>query len=433
MHAHQIPGVEVGVMQDGQITVDQGYGLADVESGAPVTPQTRFEIGSVTKQFTAAAILQLKERGKLRLSDPLSEYVPEYAAGKDVTIEQLLWQVSGIPDYLNDVASTANIAGTTPGGLNAALGQIKGMPLFFAPGAQWRYSNTNYLLLSTIVERVSHKPFEQYIRENIFSPAGMTLSAFAADEPSLQNMATGYTTDAKGNLVKAPRILEGWSEGAGAIVSTVRDLTLWDRAFFGGKIVDPADVALATNPHVLPDGHSTHYGFGWVVDTYDGEAQIWHNGGTLGFGAANEYYPQLHEAIVVLVNNVNAAPTLVSSGVFDAVNPSIAVGLAKPAAGEDPRITQLAREWVHDAQTGQIDRSQLDAAMSKAMTPAVIARAQAQLEQLGEPSLFVYKGKQTVGSVTVYRYRVTFKAATAMVLLGLDPDGKIAEMLFRPG
>ncbi|HEY9181519.1 MAG TPA: serine hydrolase domain-containing protein, partial [Candidatus Baltobacteraceae bacterium] len=154
LQADKTPAAQVAVVRNGRLIEDGAFGLANLDRKVAATPQTQFEIGSVTKQFTAAAILQLKEQGKLRLSDPLGKYVPEYARGKAITIEQLLWQVSGVPNY-TDVNHFVHIAGTTPGSLDAALALIAKKPLHFKPGTRWEYSNTNYLLLGGVVARAS--------------------------------------------------------------------------------------------------------------------------------------------------------------------------------------------------------------------------------------------------------------------------------------
>jgi CubicO group peptidase (beta-lactamase class C family) len=423
----RIPGVGIGVVVNGRLVFGAGYGVKNLDTQSPVTPATRFEIGSITKQFTAAAILQLKEQGKLKLSDPLGKYVPEYPLGKNITIEQLLWQVSGIPDYINDVPNLEKIALSKPGGLRNGLENIKGRPLYFKPGTQWRYSNTNYLLLGAVVERVSHMPWEAFVRKNIFTRAGMTHSAFIPDEPHLPDMATGYRAG-KGRLSPVPAkwlhaLSNGWAGSDGAIVSTVGDMARWDNAFFGGKIVNAADVRLATTADILPSGKSTYYGFGWAIGDLDGEKRIWHNGSTLGFGAANEYFPDLHEAIVVLTNNENGASGS-DIAFFEALHPSIAGAARKSASGEDPRITAIAREWIHRIQTGHVDRSQLTPYADQNITPDELAMAQETLGSLGDPQL-VYLGRSSRNGATTYNYRVIFKAVTLLMNMEVDRNGKV--------
>lgn len=431
MEVHKTPAAQVGVIRDGTLIEDDAFGTADFKRHIAATPQTQFEIGSVTKQFTAAAILQLKEQGKLKLTDPLGKYVPEYARGKDITIEQLLWQVSGVPNY-TDVNHFTHIAGSTPGGLDAAIELIAKKPLDFKPGTRWEYSNTNYLLLGGVVARVSHMPWEAYIRTHIFEPAGMTHSAFIQDEAHLPNMATGYERKKDGTYAPAPPLHGPWAGAAGAIVSTAEDMAKWDEAFFGGKIVSAQDVALATTAHDL-HGKSTEYGFGWEVNTNEGQPEIAHSGGTFGFTSENQYFPKLHEFIIVLDNVAGLDPSLIASRTFDALNPAIAAAVSKPAAGEDPAITALARQWLHFAQTGNVDRSQLTAAFNKDLTADAISGTKDALGPMGDPTSFVFRGKTTGDGVTQYEYRVTFKTGVLRMVMAIDKDGKIAGIGFQPG
>lgn len=431
MQETRIPGAEVGIVRDGALVVDRGYGLANLATHTPVDSDTHFEIGSITKQFTAAAILQLKERGKLKLTDKLGKYVPEYPAGKNVTIEQLLWQISGIPNY-TEANHFIHIAGTRPGGLDPAISLIAKQPLDFKPGTKWEYSNTNYLLLGGVVARVSHMPWEAYIRKNIFARAGMTHSAFIQDEPSLRDMAAGYMpSGGKQNAPRqAPRLIGAWAGSAGGIVTTVSDLAKWDEAFFGGKVVDASDVKLATAGYHLPSGKSTHYGFGWMIDTFDGQPRIEHGGGTFGFISINEYFPLQREFVIAFINYTGADAATIGNAMFEALNPAIAAAARKPVPGEDPKVTALARQWLHRAQTGDIDRSQLTATFSTSLKPNIVTGTKAQLAPLGDPTSFVYRGKSEAAGVTSYQYRVSFKAVTMHVVISIDTHGKIAGLDF---
>lgn len=426
------PGAQVAVVRDGALVFNRGFGFSNRAKQVRVTNNTQFEIGSVTKQFTAAAILQLKEQGKLKLTDRLAQYVPQYKLGAKVTIEELLRQVSGIPDYLNDVGDPHHLVTTTSGGLDAALKMIAGMPLHFAPGTRWRYSNTNYLLLGAIVARVSGMPYEQYIQQHIFAPAGMKHSAFIADEPRLAEMATGYRSKSSHPRAVTERIGDGWAGGAGAIVSTAGDVAKWDEAFFGGRIVSPADVKLATTPALLPSGASTHYGFGWGIDTLYGQPLIWHNGGSLGFVAQNDYFPKQHEAVIALINDIAASSATIADRAFGAMNPAIAAASNKAAPNEEPRITALAKKWLAFSQSGTLDKSELTSSFAKFLTPDRVRQAQQGLAPLGAPTAFIYRGKQTSPRGTLYTYRVVFTSATMTMIIGIDAAGKINGIGFRP-
>lgn len=423
-----IPGAQLAIIDHGQVVYTKGYGFADLAKQQPVTLETRFEIGSVTKQFTAAAILQLRAEGKLALSDRLGKYVPQYRSAKDVTIEQLLWQVSGIPEYLDSDAIVKR-ASATPGGFDTILALVKNKPLDFKSGSKWAYSNTNYILLGHIVELASHTDWETYVRKYIFAPAGMTDSDFITDESHLTPMALGYV-NGKSGPVPAPILRGAWAFSAGEIVSTVADLVRWDAAFYGGKIVSLADVKLATSVGTLNSGAATQYGFGWIDDTFDGQARIWHNGGTFGFGAQNDVYPKLGQSIIVLVNSASRPPSAIADAAFEAIHPDFAAAALKPVAGEDPKITALAKQWVKRVQTGTVDRTQLTAEMSKALTPVLVKNVAAQFGALGPLTSIAYRSKKVVNGITVYTYALAFGPSKLTLTIGLDGTGKIAEIFF---
>lgn len=423
------PGASVAVAKNGHIVLERAFGVKNLDSQAPVDAHTRFEIGSITKQFTAAAILQLKERGKLSLSDPLVKYVPQYAAGKNVTIEQLLWQVSGIPEYF----TPGNLPMFTErkASLNAMLAIIKDKPLDFAPGTKWAYSNSNYFLLGRVVEVASGMPWRQYVRTQIFAPAGMTESSFMDDEGNIADMATGYTVKNE-NVVPAPS-MAGWGSADGGIVSTAGDLVKWDNALLGGNIVSAADLRLMTESGRLTDGTSTGYGFAWMSEVRDGAPGIWHNGGTLGFIAKNEVFPQLGETIVILENNNNAWVSSVSGSLFAALNPQLAALDERPVSGENSAVTARAKIILQQICDGSIDRSQLSAAMNEALTPQMLSALGTRFRQLGFAQTWVYRGTKADASETAYIYRVTFTGGQKLsVTMTVGKDGKISDYSASP-
>jgi CubicO group peptidase (beta-lactamase class C family) len=417
-----VPGAAIGVSSGGAVVFERGYGYADVAKKIPVTPDTRFEIGSVTKQFTAACIMQLVEAGKLSLDDHLGTFVSDYFIGRGVTVRQLLAQQSGIPEYLEG-PDTVAAAGTQPATYATLLARVSAMPLEFAPGTRYKYSNTNYILLGRIVEVASGEPYERYVREHIFAPAGMTQSAFISDESTIPSLAKAYESVPSG-FVAAPPLRDDWATAAGAIVSTVGDILKWDAALLAGKIVKPADVALMRTDATTVDGTATGYGFGWLVDSVGRHPRIWHNGATFGFHAVNETFPTEGEAIVVLVNSTifiegDIAP------IFAATHPDVAPPTMS-AVGELPAVSARVRDWLRRFETGDIDRSQLNDTMNKGLTQDLIDASKAQLGPLGTPDSLVYLGKVDTDGSTAYVYEATFSQGTFRILMSLDAAGKIS-------
>ncbi|MGA8575832.1 MAG: serine hydrolase [Candidatus Cybelea sp.] len=427
MSAAKVPGMSIAVARDGATVYTHAYGYANLAKKTPATVETHYEIGSITKQFTATAILQLKEAGKLSLDDRLARWIPEYPRAKAVTIRELLQQTTGIPNY-TEANHFVKIAGTQQPSFAAILALIDKKPLEFTPGSRFSYSNTNYILLGEIVERASGTTWEAYVRKHLFAPAHMMQSGFIDDEAKLLPMATGYVVDKKGVKV-APLFGSGWAWSAGAIVSTVDDMLEWDSALFRGLLINQTDLAAMFAPGKEAFGKNSTYGFGWVIDTADGHKRIWHNGGTFGFLSANLVFPKDRMAVVVLQNaDTIATPESTAQRIFEAFQPSTLVS----AAGEDPAVTARVRDWIDRLETGNIDRAQFDTTMNKLLTPQFVAEVKQQLSVLGAPQKLVYLRKTSANGITVYDYRAVFQAVTFTLRFAVNRAGKVAGLRLLP-
>jgi D-alanyl-D-alanine carboxypeptidase len=423
----KVPGMSVAVARDGATIYTHAYGYANLATKAPATVQTHYEIGSITKQFTAAAILQLKEAGKLSLNDTLAGWISEYRRGAKVTIRQLLQQTTGIPNY-TEVKGFEKIASTKPASFAAILALVARKPLEFEPGSRFEYSNTNYILLGEIVERASGTTWESYVRKNIFARAQMTHSGFIDDEAKLQPMATGYVVE-KNVVTVAPQFGSGWAWSAGAIVSTVGDMLAWDAALFGGRLVNQTDLA-SMFAGGKEAGKGSAYGFGWVIDSAGGHKRYWHNGGTFGFLAANLVFPKDRMVVVVLQNAVTIVPPeSTAQRIFEAFAPPTFVAAA---AGENPAVTARVRDWLTRFESGNIDRTQLDSQMNKLVTPQLIEQVKQQLGPLGKPQSLVFLGKTNASGSIIYRYRADFAAMSFTILMEVNGLGKISGFRLLP-
>jgi D-alanyl-D-alanine carboxypeptidase len=411
-------GAAIGIVKDGALVYTKVYGLRNIEKSEPVDADTRFNIGSVTKQFTAAAILQLQERGKLSIDDELSKYFPTFPHADEITLRQMLNQVSGLADYLQGLPPDQLATG---GGLPAVAKRVD-VPLHFTPGTQWQYSNTNYYVLGKVVEKASGESYESYVRENLFGPARMTHSGFMADEPTIDDFAVGYWNGMNDDLPlkPAPEIQEGWAGGAGAIVSTLADMAAWDTALASGKVVSPQDYALMTTPPKLAGGARDTYGMGLGVDPLDGHARIWHNGGSTGSFTMNAYYPNDHIEIIVFENSTSGDPGAVETAVLESMFPDAALAARTAAPGEDlslrPRILHLLDEVLQ----GTLQPNELDARFAKIATPERQKRIAAQLASLGSPKNIIFKGKHSNAEGTEYVYRVEFGSKSATFFAFFD-------------
>ena len=299
------PGAAAIVVKDGQVMLRKGYGMANLELAVPVSPDMVFEIGSITKQFTAAAILLLQERGKLRLEDPLTKYLPDYPMhGETITLEHLLTHTSGIPSYTGMPEWLPHVREDMK--VEDLIALFKDKPLEFKPGEQWRYDNSGYILLGAVIEKASGKSYEQFVEEEIFQKLGMTHSRYGHAEEVIPLRASGYGRDAKG-FRNANYLSMTQPYAAGSLMSTVDDLALWDRALAGETLLEQASLDRMFTPARLTSGRSTRYGFGLVVYDFEGRRVIEHGGGIFGFVSFLMRVPEERLFVAILSNNEAAS------------------------------------------------------------------------------------------------------------------------------
>lgn len=297
------------VTQGDTVLLDKGYGSANLEWNIPDTPATRFRIGSLTKQFTAAAILLLEERGKLKLDDPVKSYYPDVPSGWDrITLFNLLTQTSGIPDYTDapDFGETMKLQ-RTPQQLIAV---VRDKPLDFTPGEKFAYSNSNYVLLAQVIEKAGGVPFQKFVQANIFTPLGMKDSGFDSDA-LMARRASPYSRR-NGVIVNATYIDPSVQAGGGAICSTTHDLLIWEKALLGGKLLSPASLKKMLTPFRDARGPGAPskggYGMGVYAGTNaDGRREIAHTGSSAGVITMMAAYPD-DNIILILLSNTATTP-----------------------------------------------------------------------------------------------------------------------------
>ncbi len=296
---HQFMG-SVLVAKGDQTLLDRGYGSADLEWSVPNSPTGKFRLGSITKQFTATCILLLEERGKLKVQDLVKKYVPDAPAAWDkITIYHLLTHTSGIPNFTSfpDYSRSEAIA-TTPQQL---VDRFKNKPLDFEPGSKWSYSNSGYVLLGYIVEKVSGESYQHFLQENIFTPLEMKDSGYDSNRAVIPHRVSGYTPGPSG-IENAGFINMTIPFSAGSLYSTTEDILRWHRGLFGGKILSVASLKEMTTPF------RNDYAMGLMVQTRNGRRVIWHGGGIEGFNTAESYWPNEKLSVIVLANLNGQAP-----------------------------------------------------------------------------------------------------------------------------
>ncbi len=321
MADNNIPGVLIGVASRGRLLHIGSYGLSDVELRVPVSDSTVFEIGSISKQFVAAAILLLVEDGRLGLDDFIHETLHDLPGEwLGVTVRQLLTHTSGIPDYEEIQTYEAYRQRFTP---EEIIRVAHSRPMDFEPGTGWYYSNTGYFLLSRIVELIEGRPLGQVFQARIFGPLGMTQTRMADPEDIIAHRASGYWVDRMGvELMNRDATQASSTLGAGGLLSSVHDMAKWDEALHGTTLLSEASKAAMWTSVVLPNGDDTGYGFGWSIGTYRGHRSISHNGQVAGFVANFLRLPDEEMAIIVFANRYRVSSSRIRDIVADTFLPA---------------------------------------------------------------------------------------------------------------
>ena len=303
------PGAAVLVAKKGQVIYHKAFGMANLELGVSLKPDHVFRIGSITKQFTCAAIMQLAEQGKLSLQDDLTKFIPDYPTqGKKITVEHLLTHTSGIKSYTgmkewDDEVRRKDFT------VSALIDYFKNQPMDFEPGTKYEYNNSGYILLGFIIEKVSGQTYAEYMAEHFFKPLGMNNSYYGDVEPVIKNRAAGYSqADVAGTYTNARYLSMTQPYAAGSLLSTVEDLFIWTKALHGGKVVKPESLKKMTTPHILPDGSNTHYGYGLSMNNLLGSPTVEHSGGITGFLSDMVYLPNEDVCVAILTNCDCEAP-----------------------------------------------------------------------------------------------------------------------------
>jgi D-alanyl-D-alanine carboxypeptidase len=299
-----VPGLSIAIAREGRALVAKGYGLANVELEAPATASTVYRIGSITKQFTAAAIMRLVEAGKMTLDDPIEKYLSDFpTSGRRITVRHLLTHTSGIKSYTSLGPKFWDISRLDyPHDKLVAL--FKDEPPDFQPGEKFLYNNSGYYLLGVILERVTGESYASHMRKTIFEPLGLSATTYCDLEPIVKHRAAGY--DVKLGVVSNAAALSMKPPfSAGALCSTVGDLVTWTAALMDAKVIGSSSLEQMTRPATLNDGKPTTYGFGLGLNDRNGRRVIAHGGGINGFSSYLAYVPSTRLTVVVLTNSTN--------------------------------------------------------------------------------------------------------------------------------
>ena len=415
-----VPSASVAIVQHGKLVYTHAYGRARLQPPVPATPQMRYSIGSISKQFTATAILLLQEQGKLSLDDPVAKYLPGLTRGDEVTIRQILSHTSGYQDYWpEDYVMTSMLH---PESARQIIDTWAKKPLDFDPGTQWQYSNTNFVIAGAIVEKVTGAPYFDFLTSHIFRPLGMT-SVWNSDQAKLTQVdATPYYRHALGPLRVAPKEGLGWMFAAGELAMTAHDLALWDESLLAQSILKPDSYKQMFTEIKLKNGQGTHYGLGVEVRELNGHREIVHGGEVSGFVSSNEVLIDDGAAVAVLTNQ-------------DAVGAAAIIArLAAPVvAGYPPTPEEKqAIEIYRGLQQGRIDRALLAPNLSDYFTPEALADFQSSLAPLGEPLTFRKVHEELRGGMTFRAFEIIYPGKHLTLTTYTYPDGKLEQYLIAP-
>ncbi len=434
-----VSAISVALVADGRIVLAKNYGKRSLQTGEPVKPTTAFAVGSVSKQFTVAAALLLLEAGKLSLTDKVAKWYPDATRANDITISDIFHHVSGYTDYypLDYVTRTMqkDISG------DAIVKQYAGMQLDFEPGTRWSYSNTGFIMLGRIIERISGQSLGAFLKARIFTPLGMKNTYYEPD-PRGASMAQGYSTFALGPLEPAAPEGKGWTGGAGGIYSTAEDLAKWDIAIMSGKVFKPATWELVTTPRLLNDSANSGYGGGHFIGARRGWMYLQHGGAVSGFIANNLMLPAQKSAFITLSAS-ERGPVVGQLGA-----PIRAFFYADSATGSDhytpppgsssvspvptvqgPPAAELAATILTGLQAGTVDRRLFTEEYNHFLTAAKAQGAKDRLGPLGAPSKVEVANLGERGGMEVSVVNFTFGERVVTALMYRYPNGMVDEYL----
>jgi D-alanyl-D-alanine carboxypeptidase len=410
-------GASLVVIRDGKVVLANGYGLQRGDAAEPVTADTPFALGSLSKQFACTLAYQLVDAGRLAMTDPIAAWYPNVTRAADITLADLGGHTAGYRDYYPlDYIDARMEKPIAPDDL---IAQYAGMPLDFEPRARWSYSNTGYVLLARVVEKVAGKPYGALLDEHLFKPLGM-----AASVARPAKAATGHVSFLLDGAQPAPFEADGWLFGAGDIWASANDMAKWNLALLDGKLLSPDSHRALATARPLANGRSSGYSCGWFVGMNRGEVVLRHGGWVGGFHTRTAIVPRTKSAVVLLTNDEWTNVT----GIADRIVGLLTDEHAAPVVAGPP-AADAARDLILALQRGTLDRTKLGDDLSAYYDDARVAAAAAKLRDLGPPTVTV-TGRSERGGWEVSPLTVAFPSKTVSATMFRSPDGKIRQLLF---
>lgn len=413
-----VPSASVAIVKDGQIVYLKAYGDARLDPRTPATPQMRYSIGSISKQFTAAALLLLQEQGKLSLDDKVGKFVPNLTRANEVTIRQLLSHTSGYQDFWpQDYVMPFVLLPTTA---QAIMDRWARKPLDFDPGTKWQYSNTNYAIAGVIVEKASGMPFIQFLREKVLAPVGIKNAADTDQAKLGETDPSGYIRYGLGPLRPAPKEGQGWMFAAGELAMPAEDLARWDISIIDQKLLRPESYREFETEVLLKNGSGTSYGLGVDIGEIDGHRALSHGGEVSGFTADNIVLPDDRVAVVALTNQDAA---VASGRIARGIAPLL---LTKDDPDKEKKLEQ-ARKIFDGLQHGTIDRTLFTDDANFYFSEPALKDFESGFAPLGTPQEFTATYQALRGGMKLRVYRIKFADKTLRAWTYEMPDGKLEQ------
>jgi D-alanyl-D-alanine carboxypeptidase len=417
-----VPSASIAIVKDGKLALAKAYGQAKLEPAVPATPAMRYKIASNSKQLTATAILLLAEEHKLSLDDKVARWLPDLTRAKDISLRELLTHTAGYQDFYADDYVPPFMQKDTN-----ALAILDGWakkPLDFEPGTRWQYSNTGYVVLGVIVEKVSGKKLFDFLKERVFDKLGMKspVDIDGAWDPA---DPLPYTRYALGPMRQVPAEGKYWLWAAGELAMSASDLARWDIALMKGEILKPASLKALTTEMVLSDGTGTGYGLGLRVSQLANGHRRWiHTGGASGFLSTNATFPDDRMSITVLTNGEGLAHKKIEAKLEDLL-------LAGDTDSDaDPALAR-AKALFAGLQKGTVDQAALTEDLQGYFTPAVLADFGSSLGPLGEPTGFTQDSREARGGMVHRVFAIEAGGKKLRMETYIMPDGKFEQCLVR--
>ena len=417
------PSASIAVVLNGKIAYVHAYGYAKINPDVPATPDMRYAIGSISKQFTAATILLLQQQGKLSLNDPISKWLPNLTRANEITVREILSHTSGYQDFWPQDYLPPMMSKSMPP--KEILKRWAMRPLDFEPGTRWQYSNTNFVIAAQIVEKITGEPFFNFLKKNILTPLGLK-SAVNFDKGNMsQTDPSGYMRYGLGPLRPAPEEGSGWMAGAGELAMTPTDLAKWDISLIDESLLHPASYRQMEEEVRLKNGAGTNYGLGVEVSMENGHFTISHSGEVSGFTSDNIVFPEDKAAVVVLTNQDAASTGAVIANRIKNI-------LFSSQDAETKMRADQAKKIFKGLQQGTIDRSLFTSDANSYFSALALKDFQSSLAPLGAPTKVLQTSQEKRGGMLERSFRVIMADRSLRVWTYQMPDGMLEQYQVAP-